>query len=102
MTREPEWDLETQEWAIKHFENERLIHGLCGGHYDHTHDDSVARNVESLDDTCLDCKAIDAARERDHKTNGRKGDVDACSKCNGRLYYVAGYVPKVEPSRPDW
>lgn len=91
MTREPEWDARTREWAIEdsYYRSAQCPH--CGTHHDLSHDETVGRNVERIErDTCLDCKAIEGVREQYHRE--RRHTDESCD-CDDFVFYVDRYLP---------
>lgn len=92
VTRQPEWDDEQRAIALEQAQYERDVHHGCGTHISKSMDSSVARLVEHERIVCLDCRAIDKAREQYHKTNGHDRKNGACD-CDDHIFYVAEYRP---------
>lgn len=94
VVREPEWDDEQRALALDMTDYDRMTCRGCGGHYLRTRDKTVARDVQDVEDFCLDCDAIAKVRKAHHKGHAHVSD-EHCD-CHQRAVYVARYVPLPE------
>jgi hypothetical protein len=95
VTREPEWDDEQRDIALELDSYEQQVCPSCHGHYSHTLDKSVMRDVQSRHLQCLDCKAVEEARAAHHK---KRNHTDERCDCDDWIVWVDKYVPRPDQS----
>lgn len=71
----------------------------CGVHHEVGHDMTLMRDVEMADrNTCENCAAIKADRERFHVESGHTDDH--CD-CDDHVWFVARYLPLTDQEEDD-